>query len=353
MPRADLSSLIQWCRAFKHGFDIGLSPVKIFRQQAKAGPGVLRSAAGLIADKLEKGESLSDAFAESGASLPPLFHEIIGMAERAGRLPDAFAELEKHYEAVRTARKQFHTALVWPAISYFSAIVVIALMIFILGMIGTSDPLGIGLKGISGSMIVLFIGFGFAGIAVLAYRTAMASDEIQGAVQAFALQIPGLAGCSRAVALSRFTLAYHMLAESGMPADKVLKASLKATTNKAYSRHADVASKLVHKGEEVSDVIGPYGERLFPQEFISVVLLGEESGNLAELMQKQSQYYAEEAARKMSFLARLAGGAVYAMIGIFIIVLIFKLVLTVYINPINEAVGWTTDPDSFMRVKSP
>ena len=104
MPRADLPSLIQWCRACKHGLDIGLSPVKVFRQQAKSGPGSLRSAAGIIADKLEKGESIADALAESGTVFPPLVHEIVGMSERAGRLPDAFGELnpvEREFAARR------------------------------------------------------------------------------------------------------------------------------------------------------------------------------------------------------------------------------------------------------------
>ena len=352
MPRADLPSLIQWCRACKHGLDIGLSPVKVFRQQAKSGPGSLRSAAGIIADKLEKGESIADALAESGTVFPPLVHEIVGMSERAGRLPDAFGELEKHYEAVRTARSQFLRALIWPAMSYFMAVIIIALLIFILGMLGTKDPLGIGLSGFFGSMVVLIVGFGFAGIAILAYRTAMASDEIQGAVQAVAIQIPGLASCSRTVALSRFTMAYHMLAEAGMPADKVLKSSLKATTNTAYSRHADDASKLVRKGEEVSEVLEPYGEKLFPQEFMQMVVLGEETGNLAELMQKQSRHYADEAARKMSFLAKLAGGVVYGMVGIFIIVCIFK-VFTGAMKPYQDALKWVDDPSAFMRVNDP
>jgi type IV pilus assembly protein PilC len=350
MARVELSALIPWTRALKHGLDIGLSPVKILRQQARIGPGSLRAASERMADQMEKGESLTDTIAESGVGLPTLFREIVGMAEQAGRLPDALGELERHYEAVLSARKQFRTALIWPGISYILAIGVIALLIFILGMLGTNDPLGFGLSGISGAITVLLLGYGAAFVAVLAYRTAMSSDDIQGAFQSFALNIPGLAGCARAVALSRFTMAYHMLAEAGMPADKVVKASLKATTNAAYSRHADLSAKLLRKGEEVSEVLGPLGERLFPSDFMQVVSLGEETGNLAELMHKQSKHYAEEAARMMSFLAKLAGGAVYAMIAVFIIVLIFKVFTGTIGKTYNDAFKWADDPNSFMRV---
>ncbi|MFO0939010.1 MAG: type II secretion system F family protein [Gemmataceae bacterium] len=349
MPRADLASLIQWCRACKHGLDIGLSPVKLFRQQAKSGPPALRSVAGQIADRLEKGESIADALAECGSLFPPLVHEIVGMSERAGRLPDAFGELEKHYEAVRTARKQFMTAITWPAISYFLAIGVIALLVFILGMLGQSNPIGFHLSGFSGAIVVLLLGFGVAAIAVIAYRTAMASDDIQAAVQSIALQIPGLAGCARAVALSRFTMAFHMLAESGMSVDKVLKSSLRATTNQSYGRIAETASKLVRKGDEVSEVLAPYGERLFPHDFMQVVQLGEETGNLAELMHKQSRYYAEEAAKKMAFLAKLAGGAVYSMVAVFIIVLIFKIFTGTVGASYQDAFNAVDDPQKWLQ----
>lgn len=349
MPRVELSALIPWTRALKHGLDIGLSPVKILRQQARIGPGSLRSASEKMADQMEKGESLTDALAESGIGLPTLFREIVGMAEQAGRLPDALGELERHYEAVLSARKQFRTALIWPGISYILAIGVIALLIFILGMLGTKDPLGFGLSGMWGAFTVMLIGYGGAAAAVLVYRTAMASDDVQGAFQAAAIHIPGLAGCARAVALSRLTMSYHMMAEAGMPADKVIKASLRATTNTAYSRHADAIAKEVRKGEEVSEVLGPYGERLFPSDFMQVVSLGEETGNLAELMHKQSKHYAEEAARKMSFLAKLAGGAVYAMIAVFIIVMILKIFMGPVSQPYRDAFDAVDDPQKWLR----
>jgi type IV pilus assembly protein PilC len=349
MARADLSSLIQWCRALKHGLGIGLSPVKIFRQQAKAGPYALRRVADDLADHLEKGESLADALAESGSAMPPLVHEVVGMAERAGRLPDAFAELEKHYEAVKTSRQQFHRALIWPAMSYSIAILTIATLVFVLGMLGTKDPFGVGLGGGLGAVVVLLLGFGFAGAVVLAYRTAMGSDAIQGAVQSVAIQIPGLAGIARTVALHRFTMAYYMSAEAGMAADKCLRASLRATTNDAYARLADPAAKLVRRGDEVSEVLAPYGERLFPQDFMQALLLGEETGTTAELMHKQSAHYSEEAARKMALLARIAGGAVYALVGLFVIFMIYNVLAGPVSQPYRDAFDAVDDPAKWMR----
>ena len=175
-----LPALILWCRALRHGLDVGLSPVRVFRQQAKSGPAVFRPVAERMAARLEEGESMSDALRPEAWRFPLLFVELIAVGEQAGRLPVVFAELEKHYEEVLTAQRQFLTALVWPGIMYFGAIGVLTLLILVMGsMTGLSgkpiDPLGLGLHGAGGAFWFLtyagvFTAF-VVGTAVIVIRT--------------------------------------------------------------------------------------------------------------------------------------------------------------------------------------
>ena len=67
-PRLPLSAIVSWCRALRHGINIGLSPVKIFKQQAKSGPSAARALATTLAERLAQGSSLENAMnAASGA----------------------------------------------------------------------------------------------------------------------------------------------------------------------------------------------------------------------------------------------------------------------------------------------
>lgn len=347
---APLPALIQWCRALRHGLDVGLSPVKVFRQQAASGPSALRPVADRIADRLDTGESLEDALRPEAARFPPLFVELVTVGEQAGRLPDVFAELEDHFETVKQTRRTFLRLLIWPAIQYVGAILVITIMLLVLGILGSGlDPLGLGLTGTGGAFAFLTIMATFTAAVVGGVLFAAGHPPLRAKLEALALGVPGLGGCFRALALSRFCTAFYMTAEAGMRADRCLRFSLRATANRAYAGEADHAAKAARKGQDVPSILGGYGPRLFSDEFMGALHVGEDSGRLAEVMHKQAELYRDEARRKMKTLATAAGGAVYAMIGLLLIVMIFKIFMTAYIGPMQDAQRAIDNPDAWMR----
>jgi type II secretory pathway component PulF len=345
-----LSTLIAWSRALRHGLDAGLSPVRVLRQQAKSGPSEARTLAADVADRLEKGTALEDAFREHRAKFPQLFHELIAVGEKSGRLSETFGELEEYFESVKDTRRTFFQLIRWPAIQYVAAILVITLMILVLGLIGSGmDPLGLGLTGPGGAVAFLIAMTIFTAVVVAAALFVAGHEPLRAKVEAVGLAIPGLGGCFRALALNRFSLAYYLTAEAGMRADQCLRSSLRATANSAYAREADAAAKAARRGQDVASVLGGYGPRLFPDEFMSAVDVGEESGRLAEVMKQQADYYRDEARRKMKVLAGVAAGAVYLAIGVLLIAVIFKIAMTAYIGPLNDAMNAADNPEQWMR----
>jgi type II secretory pathway component PulF len=349
--RVPLPALIEWSRALKHGLDVGLSPVRIFRQQAKSGPSAVRPLAATLSDRLEQGASLEDALGGYRSRFPTLFLELVAVGEQTGRLTETFAELEDYLEAVRQTRRTFGRMLIWPAIQYFGAIAVITLLILILGAIGSNmDPLGFGLTGAKGAFAFLVMMTMVTAAVVGGVLFVSENPSLRAKLEAFSLAIPGLAGCFRALALNRFCLAYYMTAEAGMRADRCLRSSLRATSNLAYAREADPAAKAARRGEDVPSILGGYGPRLFPDEFMSAVHVGEDSGRLAEVMKKQSEFYRDEAKRKMRTLANIAAGLVYAGVGVLLIVMIFKIA-GVYFGALNDAQNAVDNPNEWLRAR--
>ena len=53
------------------------------------------------------------------------------------------------------------------------------------------------------------------------------------------------------------------------------------------------------------------------------------TGSLAEVMAKRSEQYRDAAGRKLKWLTMLAGGSVYAMVGLMIIVVIIRMVMSI------------------------
>ncbi|HET6574494.1 MAG TPA: type II secretion system F family protein, partial [Fimbriiglobus sp.] len=352
--RVPLPALMQWCRALRHSIDIGLSPVRIFRQQSKSGPAALRPLAAAIAERLEAGESFQEALKPEAHRFPLLFVELIAVGEQTGRLTETFEELEDYFETVISSRKQLAAALVWPGIMYVSSIFVIAIMLAVLGMIAPTpgqalDPLGLGLVGPVGALKFLVAAGVFTAAVLVGFFFVRDNDRLRAKIEGRLLAVPALGGCFRAFALQRFSLALQMTQEAGLRVDRGLNLSFRATANDAYLRQADAASKRARGGTEIATVLASCGGRLFPDEFLGAVHVGEETGKLAEVMQKQAQIYREEAARKLKVLTMLAGMAVYAMVGLMIIVMIFKIAMTAYIGPMQDAMNAADNPEKWLR----
>jgi type IV pilus assembly protein PilC len=117
-----------------------------------------------------------------------------------------------------------------------------------------------------------------------------------------------------------------------MSIGKALRLSLRATGNGAFDAQADRIGKQVAKGKELVKALGK--NPVFPAEFIATLHVGEESGQIPEVMVRQSEYYREETARRMKALSRTMAWGIYILVGLFIIVAIF-LMAGVYLKGIG------------------
>jgi len=328
------NALIAWCRALRHGVDIGLPLPKIFNQQAKSGPPVGRELAATLAKRTAEGESLAQAVSSDGGSFPMLFTELVAVGERTGRLTETFETLEHYFETVVDGRRKLRAALVYPVISYFGGIFVIAAMLLVLGLIAPADgkgfdPLGLGLLGVRGALIWLFCCGSFTIAIVVAFHVIRDNETIRAKLESKLLRVPGLGQCFRSFALQRFSLGLHMTGEAGLKADESLRLSFRAACNDAYGKHGEPSAKAARKGKEIAPTLRDCGTNLFPTEYVDAVQVGEVSGRLPEIMEKQAKFYQEDAARKTKTLAMFLGGAVYALIGLMLIVLILRILMSI------------------------
>src|SRR5688572_21647798 len=195
--KCPLPVLVAWCRALHHSLGAGLSPVKVIKQQAKAGPRPLRDVAGDVAEKLAAGESLEDAFEPYRNRFPPLFHELVAIGEQTGRLEDAFRELGEYYEANLSVQRNFRAQMMYPAIQFFIAILVISGLIWVLGMLAqsgkaiTTDPTGFGFTGTTGAIMFMVIAFGFVGVVLFVMKLGANNVKWRAKMEGALLWLPG------------------------------------------------------------------------------------------------------------------------------------------------------------------
>jgi len=123
--------------------------------------------------------------------------------------------------------------------------------------------------------------------------------------------------------------------EAGIDARTVWKREAERATGPLQSRLLEV-SDAVSGGQSLADALEPTGD-YFPAILHEMVAVGEQSGKIVESMGHLAQQYQDRAKMAMAALAVVAGIAVVLVIAAIIITLIFRIFITSYLGPINDA----------------
>jgi type IV pilus assembly protein PilC len=342
--RLPTSSLIELCRALRHYLGAGLTLRDVFQQQSRKGSLPVRPVAARISATLERGDDLEEALQHEQGAFPPLFVSLAAVGEQTGTLPEVCHELEKYYRLQQTLWRQFWSQITWPLFQFVAATFVIAGLIWILGLIADSrpgeqpmDPLGLGLTGGGGALTFLAVVYGIIAVVFGLYLAATRLLKQKAAIDGILLRLPAIGPTLHALALARFCLALRLTTETGMPITRAVRLSLRATGNAAFADRSEVMEATLKAGDELALAVARAG--VFGEEFGNVVSVGEESGRLSEVMEHQANHYEEEAGRRMHILTQVAAWGVWLFVACIIIFAIFRIAMTVYINPLNDALN--------------
>ncbi len=341
--KCPLPALVMWCRTLHHSLGAGLDPIKVFKQQAKSGPRALRDVASDLAAKLAAGESIEDALEPYRDRFPPLFLELVAVGEQTGRLEDAFHELEQYYESNLSVQRNFRAQMMYPAIQFVAAVFVISALIFVLGILGdsgkavTTDPTGLGFTGTAGAITFLVLAFGFVGVILVVMKLAANNTKFRARMEGMLLVLPGWGPAMLSFALQRFAVALRMCVEAGLRAEKTLGYCFRATSNSAFTSREDRAVAVVKKGGEIADALTASGAP-FPDEFREMIVMGEETGNMSEVMERLAARYREEAERRLKSAAQMTSYCIYGLVALMIILAIFRIA-SIYLGALGAAGG--------------
>ena len=336
--KCPLPALVEWCRTLRFSLSAGLDPVRIFKQQGKSGPRPLRALAKEFAKKLSNGDSLRDALEPHRDKFPPLFVELVAVGEQTGRLEDTFAELEAYYSAALTTQRNFRAQMMYPAIQFTAAVFIISGLIFIMGVLGIKmDPTGLGLTGTVGAVTFLGGAAAFVGTILVVLKVTAENVRFRAKLEGMLLIVPGWGPALLAFAVLRFAVALRMCAEAGLRAETTLHYCFRATCNSRFQAGEARAVAVAKRGGELYEAIKA-SRAPFPAEFRESLLVGEETGNTSEVMDRLAERLREDAERKMKTAAQFTGYLIYGLVALMIIFFIFRIA-GMYLGALGAAAG--------------
>ena len=286
-----------------------LSLLKVLEEQTEHPR--LRKILGTIHQDIKEGSSLFDAFSRHRKVFSPLYCNMLKAGEASGALNDVLDRLTYIIEHEHKVKSDIKSAMTYPIIVV--CFLMIAFFVLLTGVIprfvnifkssGLTLPLPTQICMLMYGFLVgyWYIALGIAGIVAAGLYFYLKSEQGKVVFYRAMMNVPVVGPLFIKSAISRFASIFSILQASGVDILQTMDILSETIGNAAISRElGGIRSRLA----EGHGIAGPLkSARYFPPMLINMVAIGEESGNLEELMQDVAQHYdteVEYAMKKMS-----------------------------------------------------
>lgn len=255
-----------------------------------------------VHDDVQKGETLSSAFAKHPKFFPEMMVQMANAGEASGSLETSFERLTTHFEKDAHLKALVAKSMVYPIILICVIVGVVILMMTVIvpQFTSTFDEIGAELPGITKAVMAVsdfIIHWWWLAliiiVAIVVFLKAFKKTE-RGALLfgRIMLKMPLFGPLSVKTAAARFTRTLSTLISSGMALVEAIHITGKIMTNAVVQAAMVKAEEDVTQGFPLS--VPLMESEVFPVMVPQMVKIGEETGSLDEMLSKIANYYDEE-----------------------------------------------------------
>jgi len=323
--------------------DAGLPLLRSLTVLGKQEPNpVLKSTISTLADSVQGGSTFSESLAQHPKIFNKLYVNMVKAGELGGVLEVVLNRLAEYQEKAQKLKNKIVSAMVYPAIVMFIAVaILIFLMIFIVPkfkeMFSETDSklplisqivfgfsefcLGRPIAGIP-NVVWVFVAFGGL-IAILNYVGKTKGGRLF--IDKLKLRAPIFGDIQRKSAVSRFARTLGTLVTSGVPILQALNITRDTAGNVIISNAISKVHEAVKEGESIVTPLSSSG--VFPSMVISMVDVGEETGQLPEMLLKVADVYDDEVDNAVTALTSILEPVMIVMLALVVGAIVFALFL--------------------------
>lgn len=320
-------------------FQAQVSALRVFRLlAAEAENPALRTALTAISDDLQGGSSISRALSNHPDIFSPFYVSMVRSGEEAGTLEQSFEYLADYLDRMYQVVSKARNALIYPAfvISIFFIVMFLMLTLVIpkvsaiLVDSGQEIPLytkvviaiSSALTSYSWLILIVLVIFGF-----FVWQFSR-TDVGKRAIDEFKLSIPYIGTLYQKLFLTRICDNLSTMLASGISMVQALEVTAEVVDNAVYREIMDGTIVDVKGGRSFADAISAYPE--IPGVLAQMSKVGEETGNLGEILGTLSTFYRREVNNAVDTLINLIEPIMIVALGLGVGVLLASVLVPIY-----------------------
>ena len=289
---------------------------------AESSNSILQKKLNEVSDDIQSGMTISDALRKHPSVFSDFYVNMVRAGEESGKISESFLYLADYIDRSYELTTKIRGALTYPAfvISIF-IFVMIGLFTFIIPKLSdiltsSGQELPIYTKiviGISDFLVnygvfalVVAVAVGF-----LVWRFKRANAEM---FSKLALSLPVFGNLFRKLYLARLADNMHTMLSSGIPMVRAVEITSDVVGSEVYKKILVNAVDKIKGGDPMSKALN--GEKEVPGMLVQMIRVGEETGELANILEKIAVFYKREVDTAVDTLISLIEPAMIVLLGI-------------------------------------
>ena len=262
----------------------------------------LKQAVANVLANVEKGNTLADSMAAEKDIFPDIMVHMVEAGESSGSLDTSFARMAVHFEKEAKLKATIRKATIYPIILIFAVIGVIAVMLLFVIPIFIDMFADLDVEMPALTMGVMNLSKWIAGhwyvilavivAVILAYQAIYRTDQGRLKIDLIKMKIPLLGKLNVKSTCAQFARTMSTLMAAGVPTIACLETVAKIVKNIHYKNALMKAREEVMKGIPLSEPLETSG--IFPPIVYHMTSIGEDTGNMEDMLTKLADYYDEE-----------------------------------------------------------
>jgi len=299
---------------------------------------------GNIRSRVKQGSSLADALEQQGGVFNRFYINLLRAGESGGALEVALERLAEYIERNKEVRDTLISALIYPAILVFVALISVFMLLGYVvpqfaemfdgveQVLPLSTRITIGIGGSLQSYGWLILVLTCAAVLYIARRLQVPENLYRW--HAWLLRLPLAGELILKIEVARFARTLGTLLQNGVTLLKALSVVKDTMGNRVLAEGIERVAGSLREGKNLADPLAKFTS--FPTLAIHMVRVGEESGNLEQILTQIANTYDRDTQTAIKRTLAILEPALILVLGAIIAAVIISILLAIL--SINELV---------------
>lgn len=268
-----------------------------------------------INSDVQQGTNLSDAMGKHPSSFDNLYVAMVQAGEVGGVLDEVLNRLAKLLEDLNRLQNQIKSAMAYPVtVGILATVIFVAMTVFLLPIfadifteLGAELPaftqLMMGISNFLRNPVMVLLAIAVIAIAIFAFRQYYKTRVGRETIDRMALKVPLFGDLTQKAATARFCRTFGSLSRSGVPILTALEILRDTSGNQVIANAISEARAEIQTGGMISLALQKHN--VFPVMAIQMISIGEETGELDQMLMKVADFYEDEVEQAVKALTSI------------------------------------------------